>query len=77
MSECRSVEQIRLEAQAREVERIVLNLLSAGSRDLTIAFNPDVVVNIGTQLGEITNTTRPLVPRDLSSSASTLEIVVE
>ena len=77
MSQCRSVEQIRLEAQAREVERIVSNLLSADSRDLTITFNPEVVLNIGIQLGEITNTTRPLVPKDVASSANTLETVVE
>ena len=77
VSQCRSVEQIRLEAQAREVERIVSNLLSADSRDLTITFNPEVVLSIGTQLEEITNTTRPLVPKDVASSANTLETVVE
>jgi len=71
------VEQIRLEAQAREVERIISNLLSTDNRDLTITFNPEVLVSIGTQLGEITNTTHPLVPRDIISSANTLETVVE
>ena len=76
MSDCRSVELIRLEAQAREVERIIFNLLSTDNRDLTIIFNPEVVLSIGTQLGDITNTTHPLVPKDISSAANTLETIV-
>ena len=72
---CRSVEQIRLADQALEIQIIADNILSTTTRDLTVMYDPQVVVNIADDLGNITNTT--LVPNDASSTADTLDIIVK
>ena len=72
---CRTVEQARLADQAAEIQRIADNILSTTTRDLTITYDPQVVVNIADELGNITNTT--LVPNDASSTADTLDIIVK
>jgi len=40
-----------------------------------VMFDPQVVVDIADELGNITNTT--LVPNDASTTASTLDIIVK
>jgi len=75
VSMCRTVEQIRLASQAMEIQLISENILSTTTRDLTVMFDPQVVVDIADDLGNITNTT--LVPNDASSTADTLDIIVK
>ena len=75
MSLCRTVEQVRLADQAAEIQRIADNILSTTTRDLTVMYDPQVVVNIADELGNITDTT--LVPNDASTTADTLDIIVK
>ena len=72
---CRTVEQVRLADQAAEIQLIASNILSTTTRDLTVVYDPQVVVNIVDELGNITNTT--LVPNDASTTADTLDIIVK
>ena len=72
---CRTVEQARLQDQATEIQTIVANIQSDTNRDLTVLFDPQVVVDIADELGNITNTT--LVPNDASTTANTLDIIVK
>ena len=45
-------------------------------RDLTETFMPEVVVDIANELNEITNTSTPLLPNDVTSTANTLDIII-
>ena len=72
---CRTVEQARLQDQATEIQTIVANIQSDTNRDLTVLFDPQVVVDIADELGNITDTT--LVPNDASTTANTLDIIVK
>ena len=76
MSQCRTVEQIRLETRAEELVDIVEGRFSAEDRDLTQMFMPESVVDIADELQEITNTTQPLLPNDVSSAATTLDAII-
>ena len=75
VSNCRTVEQIRLANQAMEIRHIADNILSTTTRDLTVMFDPQVVADIADDLGNITNTT--LVPNDASTTADTLDIIIK
>ena len=77
MSQCRTVEQIRLEMRAEELADIVENRFVNEDRDLTQTFMPEVVEDIADELQEITNTTQPLLPNDVSSAANTLDSIIE
>ena len=76
MSQCRTVEQLRLEMRAEELASLVQNRFVNESRDLTQTFMPEVVENIADELQEITNTTQPLLPNDVSSAANTLDTII-
>ena len=69
------MEQVRLADQAAEIQLIANNILSTSNRDLTVMYDPQVVVDIAGELGNITNTT--LVPNDASTTADTLGIIVK
>ena len=76
VSQCRTVEQIRLEMRAEELNTLVANTFLADDRDLTVVFMPEVVEEIADELNEITNTSTPLLPNDVISTANTLNIVI-
>ena len=77
VSECRTVEQIRLEMRTEELFRVVKNRFVNEDRDLTQPFIPETFVDIVNEQQEISNTTQPLLPNDLSSTANTLDHIIE
>ena len=76
VSQCQTVEQIRLQERAKELSTLVENTFVDDNRDLTQVFMPEVVVDIANELNEITNTTTPLLPNDVASTANTLDIII-
>jgi len=76
VSQCQTVEQIRLMERATELNNLVNNIFRADERDLTQMFMPEVVVEIADDLGAITNSTQPILPRDVTSTADTLNVVI-
>ena len=76
VSECQSVEQIRLEMRAEELNILVMNTFANEERDLTQTFIPEVVVDIADKLSKITNTSTRLLPKDVMSATNTLNIIV-
>ena len=77
VSDCTTVEQIRLGAQIREIERIVGNMLSNETRDLTGRFESQVVTSIAKELNIVTNTSVPLVPNDVGQTNQTLGSILK
>jgi len=63
--------------RAEELVNLVENLFVSDDRDLTQTFMPEIVVDIADELQEITNTTQPLLPNDVSSAANTLDAIIE
>jgi len=76
VTECSTVEQIRLEMRADELVDLVDSIFVNEDRDLTQTFMPEVVEDIADALQEITTTTQPLLPNDVSSAASTLDAII-
>ena len=76
VSQCQTVEQIRLEMRAEELNDLVEHAFVDEDRDLTETFMPEVVVDIADELNEITNTSTPLLPNDVTSTANTLNIII-
>ena len=74
--QCQTVEQIRLEMRAEELNDLVMNIFADEERDLTQAFMAEDVVDIANDLSSITNTSRPLLPNDIMSATNTLNIVI-
>ena len=70
------MEQIRLQARAKELDRLIENIFSSDERDLTQVFMPELVVDIANDLNEIINTEAPLLPKDAASTANTLNIII-
>ncbi|XP_065903440.1 uncharacterized protein [Dysidea avara] len=77
VSQCATVDQIRLEMRAEELRYIAQGIFVNEDRDLTQTFMPEVVEDIADELQEITNTTQPLLPNDVSSAANTLDAIIE
>ena len=77
ISDCTTIEQIRLGAQIREIERIIANMFSNETRDLTERFESQVVMNIARELNMVTNTSVPLVPNDIGQTNQTLGSIVK
>ena len=75
VSQCRTIEQIRLEMRAEELVTLVNSIYINDDRDLTQTFMPEVLEDIADQLQEITNTT-PLLPNDVASAAKTLDAII-
>ena len=76
VSQCQTVEQITLQARAEELNTLVENTFVNNDRDLTQVFMPEDVADIANQLNEITNTSNPLLPNDVISTANTLDIII-
>lgn len=76
VSECQTVEQIRLEMRAEELNDLVTNVFVDDDRDLTENFMPEIIVEIADDLNNITDTSAPLLPNDVTSTASTLNIII-
>ena len=62
--------------RAEELNNLVANTFVDEDRDLTQTFMPEVVVDIADELNDITNTSTPLLPNDVTSTANTLNIIV-
>ena len=62
--------------RAAELSNLVDNIFRAENRDLTQMFMPEVVAEIVDDLGAITNSTQPILPRDVTSTAETLDVVI-
>ena len=62
--------------KAEELNDLVANTFVDDDRDLTQAFMPEVVVDIADELNNITNTSTPLLPNDVTSAANTLNIII-
>ncbi|XP_065911114.1 adhesion G protein-coupled receptor L3-like [Dysidea avara] len=76
VSQCQTIEQIRLRMRAEELRSLVNNIFIAENRDMTVMFIPEDVVDITTELDEITTTTQPILPNDISSSAEALDTIL-
>ena len=76
VSGCRTVEQIRLEMRAEKLNTLVTNMFINDDRDLTEVFMPEIVVDIADELNKITNTSTPLLPNDITSTANTLNTIL-
>ena len=62
--------------RAEELNALVTNTFVDDDRDLTQTFMPEVVVDIANELNDITNTSTPLLPNDVTSTANTLDIII-
>lgn len=76
VSQCQTVEQIRLRMRAEELSDLVENVFSSEDRDLTQAFEPEIIVDITEDLEAITNTSQPILPNDVTSASETLNLVL-
>ena len=62
--------------RAEELNDLVASVFVDDNRDLTETFMPEIVVNIADELNDITNTSAPLLPNDVTSTANTLNIII-
>ena len=62
--------------RAEELNNVVDSAFVDDDRDLTETFMPGVVVDIADELNDITNTSTPLLPNDVTSTANTLNIII-
>lgn len=76
VSQCQTVEQIRLLMRAEELSDLVDDIFSSDDRDLTLMFEPEILVDITDDLEDITNTSQPILPNDVNSATETLSIVL-
>ena len=78
VSQCQTIEQIRLMMRALELLDLVNNTFVADDRDMTVMFMPVEIIDITNELNEITDTNvlQPLLPNDISSSAEILNIII-
>jgi len=76
VSQCTTIEQTVLAMRAEELVTLVDRIFVNEDRDLTQTFMPEIVEDIADELQEITNTTQPLLPNDVSSAANTLDAII-
>ena len=62
--------------RAEELNDLVASVFVDDNRDLTETFMPEIVVDIADELNDITNTSAPLLPNDVTSTANTLNIII-
>ena len=76
--QCQTIEQAILMMRAEELNNIVSSSLIFEDRDMTVEFMPKLLVEIATELDEITDTSKsqPLLRNDITTSAITLNIVI-
>jgi len=77
VSDCTTVEQTRLASQITDVQRVVANILSNETRDLTERFESQLVIDIVSELYVVTNSSSPLVPNDVNQTDQTLQSIVK
>ena len=70
------MEQIRLQARAEELNTLVERTFVNTDQDRRQVFMPEVVADIANELNEITNTSNPLLPNDVTLTAKTLNIII-
>ena len=75
VTQCRRVEQIRLENRAKQLFEIVQGRES-DERDQTQPFETEVLENIADELDDIVAIEQPILPNDISSTANTLDIII-
>ena len=76
MSECQSVEHIRLEMRAEELNTLVINTFINEERDLTQTLMLEELVDIADELSKITNTSTHLLPNDVISATNILNVII-
>ena len=76
MSECQSVEHIRLETRAEELNTLVINTFINEERDLTQTLMLEELVDIADELSKITNTSTRLLPNDVMSATNILNVII-
>lgn len=76
VSECQTIEQITLERRAEELNTLITNTFTDNNRDVTQSFMPESLVNIASELKNITNMSTSILPNDVSSTANTLDIII-
>ena len=62
--------------RAEELNDLVTTMFLDDDRDLTGTFMPEIVIEIADDLNAITNTSNPLLPNDVASTANTLNIII-
>ena len=62
--------------RAEELSDLVDDIYSSDDRDLTLMFEPEILVDITDDLEDITNTSQPILPNDVNSATETLSIVL-
>ena len=75
VTQCRRVEQIRLENRANQLFEIVQGRKS-DERDQTQLFRTEVLENIADELDDIVIIEQPILPNDISSTTNTLDIII-
>ena len=76
VSQCQTIEQITQRMRAVELSTVVENVFVAEDRDKTVMFMPEDVLDLIAEVEEITNTSQPLLPNDISISAKILDTIV-
>ena len=76
MSECQSVEHIRLEMRAEKLNTLVINTFINEERDLTQTLMLEELVDIADELSKITNTSTRLLPNDVMSATNILNVII-
>jgi len=84
VSQCETIDLIRLRNRTVELNSLVTATLSSEDRNVTVMFDPEDVVDIitemneiTTELKEITTTTQPLLPNDITSSATSSALILD
>lgn len=62
--------------RAEELSTLVDNIFRDDNRDLTQTFEPEIVVEITSDLEAITNITTPILPNDVTAATDTLDLVL-
>ena len=70
------MEYLRLEMRAEELNTLVTNMFVDDNRDLTQTFMPEVLVDIASELNNLTDTSTPLFPNDIISTTNILNIII-
>ena len=62
--------------RAEELNDLVASIFVDDDRDLTQTFMQEALLEIADELNDITNTSTPLLPNDVASTANTLNNII-
>ena len=62
--------------RAEELNNLVASIFVNDDRDLTQTFMQETLLEIADELNDITNTSTPLLPNDVASTANTLNSII-